>query len=53
MRLDIAELLTAEVREPDWVVEGIVPRGTIVLVAGDAGVGKSVKIGRASCRERV
>ena len=42
MRLDIAELLTAEVREPDWVVEGIVPRGTIVLVAGDAGVGKSV-----------
>lgn len=42
MRLDIAEALTARVREPQWIVEGNTPEGTIVLVAGDAGVGKSV-----------
>lgn len=28
--------------EPNWIVEGMVPAGTIVLIAGDAGVGKSV-----------
>ena len=41
MRLNLEELLTTEVREPVWIVEGIIPASTIVLVAGDAGVGKS------------
>lgn len=42
MRLNLDDVLTNEVQEPEWVVEGIVPKGTIVLTAGDAGVGKSV-----------
>ena len=42
MRLDLDEMLTTEIREPDWVVEGMSPRGTIILIAGDAGIGKSV-----------
>ena len=42
MRLDLGEAFTAEVKPPKWIVEGVVPAGTIVLVAGDPGVGKSV-----------
>ena len=41
-RLDLDSVLTAEERPPTWVVEGIIPAGTIVLVAGDAGIGKTV-----------
>ena len=42
MRLDLAEILTTEAQAPDWVVEGMIPKGTIILIAGDAGIGKSV-----------
>jgi len=42
MKLDLSEILTTEVKEPNWIVQGRIPAGTIVLVAGDAGVGKSV-----------
>lgn len=42
MKLDLSELLTAEEHEPEWVVENSIPAGTVVIVAGDAGVGKSV-----------
>ncbi len=42
MELDITEAYTTEVRPPKWIVEGIVPAGTVVLIAGDAGVGKTV-----------
>ena len=42
MVLDISELISEDLKPPKWVVEGIIPTGTIVLIAGDAGVGKSV-----------
>lgn len=42
MKVELSELLTAEEHEPAWVVEDSIPAGTIVIVAGDAGVGKSV-----------
>ena len=42
MRLDLPSILTMEVLEPQWIVEGMIPAGTVVLVAGDAGIGKSV-----------
>jgi RecA-family ATPase len=42
MELDLDEIFTLEEKEPSWVVEGIIPAGTIIMVAGDAGVGKSV-----------
>lgn len=42
MRLDTDEILTTEFKPPKWIVEGIIPASTVVLVAGDAGVGKSV-----------
>lgn len=42
MEIDLSDAFTTEVRPPKWIVEGIVPAGTIVMVAGDAGVGKTV-----------
>lgn len=42
MRVDLDEILTQEDAEPTWVVKDVIPGGTIILVAGDAGVGKSV-----------
>lgn len=41
-QLDLSKMLTTEIREPIWIVESIIPASTIVLVAGDPGVGKSV-----------
>lgn len=41
-QLDLDDVLTAQEQSPHWIVEGIIPAGTIVLVAGDAGVGKTV-----------
>jgi RecA-family ATPase len=42
MQLDLDEILTTVEVEPTWIVQGIIPAATVVLVAGDAGVGKSV-----------
>ena len=42
MRLNIPAILTTEPPKPDWIIQGMVPRGTILMIAGDAGVGKSV-----------
>ena len=42
MLLDLDEILTTVEVEPTWIVQGIIPAATVVLVAGDAGVGKSV-----------
>lgn len=42
MELNITEAYTTEVKPPTWIIEGVVPAGTIVLIAGDAGVGKTV-----------
>lgn len=42
MRLDIPAILTTDPPTPDWVIPGMVPRGTILMIAGDAGVGKSM-----------
>jgi hypothetical protein len=42
MLLDLDEVLTTVEVEPLWIVHDIVPAATVVLVAGDAGVGKSV-----------
>ena len=41
MRLDLKAALTTTPHAPKWVIEGIIPAGTTVLQAGDAGVGKS------------
>lgn len=41
MPLDLSRLLTEAPQGPRWVVEGMLPRGTLVVLAGDAGVGKS------------
>lgn len=35
-------MIRADLEDPRWIVHGMIPAGTIVLVAGDAGVGKSV-----------
>lgn len=42
MRLDLATIFTTTPLEPEWVIPGMIPRGTILMIAGDAGVGKSV-----------
>ena len=42
MHLPTSELFTTEVREPRWIVKDMIPQSTLVLLAGDAGVGKSV-----------
>ena len=42
MRLDLDRALTTEIWEPKWIVEGIIPASTLIMIAGDAGVGKSV-----------
>ena len=36
-----SEILTTEYVEPAWVVKGIIPRGTMIIIAGEAGAGKS------------
>ncbi|HLE80783.1 MAG TPA: AAA family ATPase [Dehalococcoidia bacterium] len=41
MPLDLSRLLTETPQEPHWVANGMLPRGTLVVLAGDAGVGKS------------
>lgn len=40
-RLDMAKLLSGKVPEADWLVPGIISRGSMIILAGDAGVGKS------------
>lgn len=41
MELDLTDVLTTKVVEPEWIVEGIIPAATIVMRAGDPGVGKT------------
>lgn len=40
--VNLDELLGSEVVKPQWVVEDMLARGTLVIVAGEPGVGKSV-----------
>lgn len=40
-RVDLLDLLTHEPGEPSWLVRGMLPRGTMVTLAGEPGVGKS------------
>src|ERR1043166_337926 len=35
------EILTSEVIEPDWIVKDMIPLGTMIILAGEAGAGKS------------
>ncbi len=37
-----SEILTSTIVEPRWVVQGMMARGTLVILAGEPGVGKSV-----------
>lgn len=41
-RLSISEALTADPVPPAWLVPDFLHRGTMVVLAGDAGIGKSV-----------
>lgn len=36
-----SEILTTEVIEPRWIVHGMIPHGTKIVLAGEAGAGKS------------
>src|SRR5437773_8453604 len=36
-----SEVLTAKLIEPDWIVKGMIPRSTLIILAGEAGAGKS------------
>lgn len=36
-----SSILTRRVIEPDWIVKDMIPRGTMVILAGEAGAGKS------------
>lgn len=39
---NLADIVTRPSRPPDWVVPGILHKGTLVVLAGQPGVGKSV-----------
>src|ERR1700730_8608104 len=41
MELDLRDAFTTTIIEPEWIVEGIIPAFTVVMLAGDPGVGKS------------
>jgi archaellum biogenesis ATPase FlaH len=41
MRIDLPALLTQPIVEPTWLVKGIFARSTMIVVAGEQGVGKS------------
>lgn len=41
MRVDVATLLGNGCPEPSWLVDGIFPTGQTIVLAGEAGVGKS------------
>lgn len=36
-----SEILSKEVIEPEWIVKDMIPRGTMIVLAGEAGAGKS------------
>lgn len=40
--LDLNHAFVDELEPPKWIIEGVVPASTVVLVAGDAGTGKTV-----------
>jgi hypothetical protein len=41
MRIDLLDVLTQPIQEPHWLVHGMFMRGTLVVLAGEPGVGKS------------
>jgi hypothetical protein len=41
MRLDLSAILNKPVQDPRWVVRGVLPRGSLVILAGEAGAGKT------------
>ena len=42
MRISLPSILTADTIEPPWIVENMITQGSLVILAGSAGVGKSV-----------
>lgn len=42
MKVNLRELLSRPVESPEWIVEGFLPRGSRVILAGEAGIGKSL-----------
>ena len=41
MRIPIGSLVTQPILDPEWVVSGMIPRGSFVILAGEHGTGKS------------
>jgi RecA-family ATPase len=41
MRKQLSKVLLEDQEEPDWVIEGLLARGTTTVLAGEAGAGKS------------
>jgi len=39
--VSLADVLTTEAKPPEWLVQGIFPRGLLVTLAGDPGAGKT------------
>jgi len=42
MRIDIIKTLTKPMTEPEWIIEKVIPRGSFIFLAGEAGAGKTV-----------
>jgi RecA-family ATPase len=42
MKINLRELLSTPVSAPEWIVEGFLPRGSRIILAGEAGIGKSL-----------
>src|SRR5574342_624176 len=40
--IPLADVLTAEVKDPQWLVVDMLPRGQLTILAGAPGVGKSI-----------
>lgn len=40
--IPLADVLTAEVHDPTWLVKDMLPRGQLTILAGEPGVGKSI-----------
>lgn len=40
-RLDLKGVLSGDAPEADWLIRGVIPKGCLAVLAGDAGVGKS------------
>ncbi len=42
MFFDLAQIVTAPMTDPLWLVHRMIPRGSLVVIAGESGVGKSI-----------